>query len=612
MSDIAINSIDNLRNVAIIAHVDHGKTTLVDKLLEQSGTLDSRTELEDRVMDSNDIEKERGITILAKNTAINWKDYRVNIVDTPGHADFGGEVERVMSMVDSVLLIVDAQEGPMPQTRFVTQKAFAQGLKPIVVINKIDKPGARPDWVMDQVFDLFDNLGASDEQLDFQVVYASAINGWASKDEGEVGTDMTPLFETIVDQVPAPDADPDGAFQMQISQLDYSSYLGVIGVGRVTRGSVKPNQQVTIQTAAGQVHNGKVGKVFGYLGLERHETEEAQAGDIIAITGLGELKISDTICCPNEVAPLPPLSVDEPTVTMTFQVNTSPFSGQEGKYVTSRNIKDRLDQELIHNVALRVEQQDDPDKFKVSGRGELHLGILIENMRREGYELAVSRPEVIMREVDGQLEEPYETVTVDVEEEHQGSIMEKMGLRKAELTDMAPDGKGRIRMDFIMPSRGLIGFQTEFMTLTSGSGLIYHTFLQYGPHKGGEIGQRLNGVLIANAQGKALTNALFNLQERGRLMIGHGVEVYEGMIIGIHSRDNDLTVNALKGKQLTNVRASGTDDAQVLTPPIQMTLEQALEFIDDDELVEVTPENIRIRKKWLKESDRKRESRTKK
>ncbi|MAG76558.1 MAG: translational GTPase TypA [Colwelliaceae bacterium] len=609
---MAINSIDNLRNVAIIAHVDHGKTTLVDKLLEQSGTLDSRTELEDRVMDSNDIEKERGITILAKNTAINWKDYRVNIVDTPGHADFGGEVERVMSMVDSVLLIVDAQEGPMPQTRFVTQKAFAQGLKPIVVINKIDKPGARPDWVMDQVFDLFDNLGASDEQLDFQVVYASAINGWASKDEGEVGTDMTPLFETIVDQVPAPDADPDGAFQMQISQLDYSSYLGVIGVGRVTRGSVKPNQQVTIQTAAGQVHNGKVGKVFGYLGLERHETEEAQAGDIIAITGLGELKISDTICCPNEVAPLPPLSVDEPTVTMTFQVNTSPFSGQEGKYVTSRNIKDRLDQELIHNVALRVEQQDDPDKFKVSGRGELHLGILIENMRREGYELAVSRPEVIMREVDGQLEEPYETVTVDVEEEHQGSIMEKMGLRKAELTDMAPDGKGRIRMDFIMPSRGLIGFQTEFMTLTSGSGLIYHTFLQYGPHKGGEIGQRLNGVLIANAQGKALTNALFNLQERGRLMIGHGVEVYEGMIIGIHSRDNDLTVNALKGKQLTNVRASGTDDAQVLTPPIQMTLEQALEFIDDDELVEVTPENIRIRKKWLKESDRKRESRTKK
>jgi len=602
--------LDKLRNIAIIAHVDHGKTTLVDKLLEQSGTLDSRTDLEDRVMDSNDIEKERGITILAKNTAINWNDYRVNIVDTPGHADFGGEVERVMSMVDSVLLIVDAQEGPMPQTRFVTQKAFAQGLKPIVVINKIDKPGARPEWVMDQVFDLFDNLGATDEQLDFKVVYASAINGWASLEEGETGTDMTPLFETIAEEVPAPDADLDGPFQMQISQLDYSSYLGVIGVGRVTRGSVKPNQQVTVNTASGKIHNGKVGKVFGYLGLERHETDKAQAGDIIAITGLGELKISDTICCPTEVEALPALSVDEPTVTMTFQVNTSPFSGQEGKYVTSRNIKDRLDKELVHNVALRVEQLDDPDKFKVSGRGELHLGILIENMRREGYEIAVSRPEVIMREVDGEVQEPYETVTIDVEEEHQGSIMEKMGLRKAELTDMAPDGKGRIRMDFIMPSRGLIGFQTEFMTLTSGSGLIYHTFFEYGPYKGGEIGQRLNGVLIANATGKALTNALFNLQERGRLMIGHGVEVYEGMVIGIHSRDNDLTVNALKGKQLTNVRASGTDEAQVLTPPVKMTLEQALEFIDDDELVEVTPENIRIRKKWLKESDRKRESRT--
>ena len=610
MSSENANSIDNLRNIAIIAHVDHGKTTLVDKLLDQSGTLDSRTDLEERVMDSNDIEKERGITILAKNTAITWNDYRVNIVDTPGHADFGGEVERVMSMVDSVLLIVDAQEGPMPQTRFVTQKAFAQGLKPIVVINKIDKPGARPDWVMDQVFDLFDNLGASDEQLDFQVVYASAINGWASLEEGEEGTDMTPLFQTIVDQVPAPDADPAGAFQMQISQLDYSSYLGVIGVGRVTRGSVKPNQQVTIQTASGQVHNGKVGKVFGYLGLERNEVEKAQAGDIIAITGLGELKISDTVCCPSEVEPLPALSVDEPTVTMTFQVNTSPFAGLEGKYVTSRNILERLEKELVHNVALRVEETDDPDKFRVSGRGELHLGILIENMRREGFELAVSRPEVIMREIDGELQEPYETVTVDVEEEHQGSIMEKLGLRKAELTDMAPDGKGRIRMDFIMPSRGLIGFQTEFMTLTSGSGLIYHTFLQYGPHKGGEIGQRINGVLISNAQGKALTNALFNLQDRGRLMIGHGVEVYEGMVIGIHSRDNDLTVNALKGKQLTNVRAAGTDDAQTLTPPIQMTLEQALEFIDDDELVEVTPENIRIRKKWLKESDRKRESRT--
>lgn len=601
--------LDKLRNVAIIAHVDHGKTTLVDKLLEQSGTLDARGGLEERTMDSNDIEKERGITILAKNTAINWNDYRVNIVDTPGHADFGGEVERVMSMVDSVLLIVDAQEGPMPQTRFVTQKAFAQGLKPILVINKIDKPGSRPDWVMDQVFELFDNLGATDEQLDFKVVYASAINGWATLDEGEVGTDMTPLFDTIVNEVPAPDADPDGSFQMQISQLDYSSYLGVIGVGRITRGSVKPNQQVTVKCAAGNVHNGKVGKVFGYLGLERHEAQVAEAGDIIAITGLGELKISDTICCPNEVESLPALSIDEPTINMTFQVNTSPFCGKEGKFVTSRNIKDRLEKELVHNVALRVEQLDDPDKFKVSGRGELHLGILIENMRREGFELAVSRPEVIEREIDGLLHEPYETVTIDVEEQHQGAIMEKMGVRKAELTDMAPDGTGRIRMDFIMPSRGLIGFQTEFMTLTSGSGLIYHTFFEYGPHKGGDIGQRLNGVMIANATGKALTNALFNLQSRGRMMIGHGVEVYEGQVIGIHSRDNDLTVNALKGKQLTNVRSSGTDEAQVLTPPILMTLEQALEFIDNDELVEVTPENIRIRKKFLKESDRKRESR---
>jgi len=602
---------DKLRNIAIIAHVDHGKTTLVDKLLAQSGTLDSRGDAEERVMDSNDIEKERGITILAKNTAINWNDYRVNIVDTPGHADFGGEVERVMSMVDSVLLIVDAQEGPMPQTRFVTQKAFAQGLKPIVVINKIDKPGARPDWVMDQVFDLFDNLGATDDQLDFQVVYASGLNGWASLDEETIGTDMTPLFETIIDQVPAPDVDVEGSFQMQISQLDYSSYLGVIGVGRVMRGTVKPGQQVTVQTAAGPVHNGKVGKVFGYLGLERYEAEQASAGDIIAITGLGELKISDTVCCPNEVEALPALSVDEPTVTMTFQVNTSPFSGQEGKYVTSRNILERLQDELVHNVALRVEETDDPDKFRVSGRGELHLGILIENMRREGYELAVSRPEVIMREIDGETQEPYETVTVDVEEEHQGSIMEKMGLRKAELTDMAPDGKGRIRMDFIMPSRGLIGFQTEFMTLTSGSGLLYHTFYEYGPHKGGDIGARKNGVLIANATGKALTNALFNLQDRGRLMVGHGTEVYEGQVIGIHSRDNDLTVNALKGKQLTNVRASGSDDAQVLTPHIDMSLEQAMEFIDDDELVEITPESIRIRKKFLTESDRKRALRAK-
>ncbi|WP_300545855.1 translational GTPase TypA [uncultured Pseudoalteromonas sp.] len=602
-------SIEKLRNIAIIAHVDHGKTTLVDKLLEQSGTLETRGGNEERVMDSNDIEKERGITILAKNTAISWNDYHINIVDTPGHADFGGEVERVLSMADSVLLLVDAQEGPMPQTRFVTQKAFAQGLTPIVVINKIDKPGARPDWVMDQVFDLFDNLGATDEQLDFKVIYASAINGWATMDLDEPSDNMEPMFQMIVDEVSPPDADPEGAFQMQISQLDYNSYIGVIGVGRIKRGTVRPNQQVTVVSADGTKRNGKVGQVMSYLGLERHEAESAGAGDIIAITGLGELKISDTICDVNTVEALPPLSVDEPTVTMTFSVNTSPFAGKEGKFVTSRNILERLQAELVHNVALRVEETDNPDSFRVSGRGELHLGILIENMRREGYELAVSRPQVILREVDGQKEEPYETLTIDCQEEHQGSIMEQIGLRKGELTDMSPDGKGRVRMDFMIPSRGLIGFQTEFMTLTSGSGLLYHTFDHYGPHKGGTIGARKNGVMIANATGKALTNALFNLQDRGKLFIGHGVEVYEGMVIGIHSRDNDLTVNALKGKQLTNVRASGTDEAQTLVPPLNYTLEQAIEFIDDDELVEVTPENIRIRKRHLTESDRKRASR---
>lgn len=608
-----MNSTDitKLRNIAIIAHVDHGKTTLVDKLLQQSGTLAGRGEMQERVMDSNAIEKERGITILAKNTAINWNGYRINIVDTPGHADFGGEVERVMSMADSVLLLVDAQEGPMPQTRFVTQKAFAQGLKPIVVINKIDKPGARPDWVMDQVFDLFDNLGATDDQLDFQVVYASALNGWASLSADEKTADMTPLFQTIIDQVAAPQTDASGPFQMQISQLDYNSYVGVIGVGKITRGTVRTNQAVTVVTADGKRRTGKVGQVLGYLGLERHEVESASAGDIIAITGLGELKISDTVCDSNHVEALPPLSVDEPTVTMTFQVNTSPFAGKEGKYVTSRNIMDRLKAELVHNVALRVEETDDPDKFRVSGRGELHLGILIENMRREGYELAVSRPEVILKTVDGELQEPFENLTIDCEEQHQGSIMEQLGVRKAEMKDMSPDGKGRVRMDFIIPSRGLIGFQTDFMTMTSGTGLMYHSFDHYGPHKGGRIGQRKNGVLIANAAGKALTNALWNLQERGRLFIGHGVEVYEGMVIGIHSRDNDLTVNALKGKQLTNIRAAGTDEAQNLVPPIIMSLEQALEFIDDDELVEVTPKSIRIRKKLLTENDRKRASREK-
>jgi GTP-binding protein len=601
--------IEKLRNIAIIAHVDHGKTTLVDKLLAQSGTLNDRANHGERIMDSNELEQERGITILAKNTAIHWQDYHINIIDTPGHADFGGEVERVLSMADSVLLLVDAVDGPMPQTRFVTQKAFAQGLNPIVVINKVDRPGARPDWVVDQVFDLFDNLGATDEQLDFPIVYASALNGFATLDLDEASDDMTPLFQTIIDKVKAPEATQDAPFQMQISQLDYSSYVGVIGVGRVTKGRVKTNQQVVVVGADGKQRNGKVGQVLGYLGLERSEVSVASAGDIIAITGLGELKISDTLCDPSAIEALPPLSVDEPTVTMTFQVNTSPFSGQDGKYVTSRNILERLNDELVHNVALRVELTDDPDKFRVSGRGELHLAILIENMRREGYELAVSRPEVILREVDGQLQEPFEVVTVDVEEQHQGAVMEQLGLRKAEMTDMQPDGKGRVRLDFMIPSRGLIGFQTEFMTLTSGSGLLYHTFDHYGPHKGGSIGRRVNGVLISNATGKALTYSLFNLQERGRLFIGHAAEVYEGQLVGIHNRSNDLTVNVLKGKQLTNVRASGTDDAQVLSPPIRMTLEQALEFIDNDELVEVTPHNIRLRKKLLTENERKRAAR---
>ena len=601
--------IENLRNIAIIAHVDHGKTTLVDKLLQQSGTFDARTEAQERVMDSNDLEKERGITILAKNTAIKWNDYRINIVDTPGHADFGGEVERVMSMVDSVLLVVDAFDGPMPQTRFVTKKAFAHGLKPIVVINKVDRPGARPDWVVDQVFDLFVNLDATDEQLDFPIVYASALNGIAGLDHEDMADDMTPLYQAIVDRVPAPDVDLDGPLQMQISQLDYNNYVGVIGIGRIKRGKVKPNQQVTIIDSEGKTRNGKVGKVLTHLGLERIESDVAEAGDIIAITGLGELKISDTICDNNAVEALPPLSVDEPTVNMTFQVNTSPFAGKEGKFVTSRNILERLNQELVHNVALRVEETEDPDKFRVSGRGELHLSILIENMRREGYELAVSRPEVILRTVDGVLHEPFETVTVDVEEIHQGSVMEQLGLRKGEMTNMTPDGKGRVRLDFMIPSRGLIGFQTEFLTMTSGTGLLYHTFDHYGPHKGGSIGERQNGVLISNATGKALTFALFGLQDRGRLFIGHATEVYEGQVIGIHSRSNDLTVNCLKGKQLTNMRASGTDEAQVLTPPIRMTLEQALEFIDNDELVEITPKAIRIRKKLLTEMDRKRAGR---
>ncbi|WP_337842329.1 translational GTPase TypA [Rheinheimera sp.] len=603
------SAIEKLRNIAIIAHVDHGKTTLVDKLLQQSGTFDARAKLQERMMDSNAQESERGITILAKNTSVRWNGYHINILDTPGHADFGGEVERVLSMADSVLLLVDAVEGPMPQTRFVTQKAFAHGLKPIVVVNKIDRPGSRPDWVIDQVFDLFDNLGATDEQLDFPIVYASAINGWASLDYNEPKTDINDLFEAIVKHVAPPQVELDGETQLQVSQLDYSSYLGIIGIGRIKRGTLKPNQQVTIIGADGSKRNGKVGQVFGYLGLERIEASEASAGDIVAFTGLGELKISDTICAPTKLEPLPALQVDEPTVTMTFQVNTSPFAGKEGKFVTSRQILERLQHELKHNVALRVEETEDGDKFKVSGRGELHLGVLIENMRREGFELAVSRPEVIMKVIDGEKMEPMENVTIDVEEQHQGSIMEKMGERKAEMTNMQPDGKGRIRMDFQMPSRGLIGFRTEFMTLTSGTGLMYNSFDHYGPYKGGTIGLRNNGVLISNAMGKAAGYAIFSLQERGRMFIGHADEVYEGQVIGIHSRSNDLTVNCLKGKQLTNVRASGTDEAINLVPPIRYTLEQALEFIDDDELVEVTPLSIRIRKRHLTENDRKRASR---
>ncbi len=601
--------IENLRNIAIIAHVDHGKTTLVDKLLAQSGTLESRGELQERVMDSNDLEKERGITILAKNTAIKWGEYRINIVDTPGHADFGGEVERVLSMVDSVLLLVDAVDGPMPQTRFVTQKALERGLKPIVVINKIDRPGARPDWVLDQTFDLFDRLGASDEQLDFPVVYASALNGYAGLDSSLRDGDMTPLFQTIVDRVSPPEVDPEGSLQMQISQLDYNSYVGVIGIGRITRGRLRTNTNVVIVDREGRRRNGRVQQVLGFLGLERHEVAEAQAGDIVAITGIDGLNISDTLCDPANVETLPPLLVDEPTVSVMFVVNNSPFAGQDGKFVTSRQIQERLERELIHNVALRVEQTEDPDKFRVSGRGELHLSILIENMRREGYELGVSRPEVIFREVDGERQEPYEQLTVDVEDQHQGAVMEKLGQRGAELKDMVPDGKGRVRLDFIIPSRGLIGFRTEFLTATQGTGLLYSVFDHYGPIKSGDYGQRINGVLIANAQGKALAYALFNLQERGRLFIEHGTEVYEGMIIGIHSRNNDLVVNPLKAKQLTNIRAAGSDENILLTPPIRMSLEQALEFIDDDELVEVTPHYIRLRKKFLKEHERKKAAR---
>ncbi len=607
-----MSDIKTLRNIAIIAHVDHGKTTLVDKLLQQSGALGDRAGDVERVMDSNALESERGITILAKNTALKWLDkrtdtiYRINIVDTPGHADFGGEVERVMSMVDCVLLLVDSQDGPMPQTRFVTSKAFARGLKPIVVLNKVDRPGARPDWVMDQVFDLFDNLGASDEQLDFPVVYASGLNGIAGLEVDNLAPDMTPLFETIVDIVEPPKVDVDGPFQMQISSLDYNNFVGVIGIGRIERGSVKTNTPVTVIDKEGKTRNGRILKIMGYHGLERVDVEDASAGDIVCITGIDALNISDTICDPKNVEALPPLSVDEPTVSMTFQVNNSPFAGREGKFVTSRNIRERLDRELIHNVALRVEDTESPDRFKVSGRGELHLSILIENMRREGFEMGVSRPEVIMKEIDGQMQEPYENVNFDVEEQHQGAIMEQMGFRKGEMTNMELDGKGRIRIEATVPSRGLIGFRSEFLTITSGSGIMTSSFSHYGPAKAGSVAKRQNGVLVSMVNGTCLAFALFTLQDRGRLFAEPQLEVYEGMLVGMNSRSDDMTVNPTKAKQLTNMRASGTDEALTLTPAIRFTLEQALEFIEDDELVEVTPKSIRLRKKWLTETDRKR------
>jgi GTP-binding protein len=593
-------STKKLRNVAIIAHVDHGKTTLVDKLLQQSGTLDRKNMDSERIMDSDDQEKERGITILAKNTAIEWKDHRINIVDTPGHADFGGEVERVLSMVDSVLLLVDAVDGPMPQTRFVTQKAFDQGLNPILVINKVDRPGARPDWVLDQVFDLFDRLGGNDEQLDFPVIYASALNGVAGLDEDKMSDDMSPLMDLVLEKVNPPEVNDEGPLQMQISALDYNSYVGVIGIGRIKRGKIKPNEQVTVIDSNNSERRGKVLQVMGYNGLERVEVPEAQAGDIICITGIDKLNISDTLCSPEKIEALPPLSVDEPTVSMTFQVNNSPFAGRVGKYISSRNLKERLEQELIHNVALRVEQGDSPDKFKVSGRGELHLSVLIENMRREDYELGVSKPEVIQKEVDGEVHEPYEQIVIDIEDQHQGAVMEEMGQRKADLQNMEPDGKGRIKLEFLAPSRGMIGFRSSFLTMTSGTGIMTSVFDHYGKAKDGELAKRQNGVLVSMAAGKTLAYSLFNLQERGKMFLGHGTEVYIGQIVGLHSRDNDLPVNPTKAKQLTNIRAAGTDENLILTPHIEHTLEQALEFVEDDELVEVTPKSIRLRKKDIR------------
>jgi len=602
-------SIENLRNIAIVAHVDHGKTTLVDQLLKQSGTFSARTVVPDRVMDSNDQEKERGITILAKNTAITWRGNRINIVDTPGHADFGGEVERVLSMVDSVLLLVDAMDGPMPQTRFVTQKAFQMGFKPIVVINKVDRPGARPDWVLNATFDLFDRLGATDEQLDFPVVYASALHGYAGLNADVRDGDMTPLYEAVMQHVQPPQVDPDGPFQMRISQLDYSSYVGLIGIGRIERGSVRTNMPIAVVDKDGKKRQGRVLQVLGFMGLERREVPTAEAGDIVAISGVEGLTISDTLCDPSAPEGLPVMTVDEPTISMTFQVNNSPFAGKVGRFLTSRQIRERLMREILHNVALRVEETEDPDKFRVSGRGELHLSVLIETMRREGYELAVSRPEVIIKEIDGVLHEPFEQLVVDMEEQYQGGVMERLGNRRGQLKNMEPDGRGRVRLDYIIPARGLIGFQTEFRTITAGTGLLFHVFDHYGPRGEGAIAKRSNGVMISNGTGRAPPYALMSLQERGRLLIGAGEDIYEGQLVGIHAKDNDLTVNALREKQMTNIRAAGKDENVSLTPPVKMSLEQALEFIEDDELVEVTPKAVRLRKKYLTENDRKRSSR---
>ena len=606
-----MSDITKLRNIAIIAHVDHGKTTLVDQMLQQSGTLGPRAAVPDRVMDSSDLERERGITILAKNTSVKWNDYRINIVDTPGHADFGGEVERVLSMVDSVLLLVDAVEGPMPQTRFVTEKAFAQGLVPVVVINKIDRDGARPDWVINQTFDLFDRLGATDEQLDFPIIYASALEGYASEDSDVREGNMNPLFETIIKQVPHPDVDPDGPLQLQVSSLDYDTYTGLLGIGRISRGTIKANAPVSVVSPDSTSKRARVLELFGFDGLKRTRVDSANAGDIVVFSGIDNLGISDTLCDREHEEALPALSVDEPTVNMTFQVNKSPFAGQDGKYLTSRQIRERLEQELKHNVALRVDNTSDPDKFRVSGRGELHLSVLVETMRREGFELAVSRPEVIMHDVDGAQHEPWEQLTVDFDEAYQGAVMTRLADRKGELQNMMPDGKGRMRLDYKIPTRGLIGFRTEYLTATSGTGLIYHVLDGYAPRVAGHIAQRSNGTLVSMVHGKALAYALFNLQERGKLFLGHGAPVYEGMVIGIHKRQNDLVVNPTKAKQLNNIRAAGTDENLILTPPLRYSLEQSLEFLDDDELLEVTPDNLRIRKKLLTEVDRKRESRQK-